>query len=346
MMGTLSQGSAGARAGDQLEKIFRKAFAGGMKDVAFAEVIGRAVTDNAFSSGGNIQNLQALGSVYSAGMGPNSTMRDAQARISGFEQIGQTSNKNGLLSALKFESVKNLLGPNGGQNTALALSGASWQDLVGGTEELDMLLGKNSKKIRQQTMLAGLEPLFAQLTASGDGAPLRAQAAKAGGLQNLFQDPKARSTFASLMKNSIGGDYLENMQGLEGFAAAFSDGGEGSLGNKTGGLALGQKRTQAQIEQRVMADQLKNAESFFNSFAAAGPMFESLKDMGKYGSEAATESIKALNSLFETLAAHPELGDSIRGVQQRLSKTLEVRNKATSSSESSGSGRGQSSRWK
>lgn len=336
-LGNISMGiggdkaNSGEQANKKLEEILRKAFANGLKDVSLTENIVQAISNSAIGPGGALSNVEQLGFAYAGGLNKNSSMLDVQSGISGLSEIGSMTNANPLLNAVRYERAKRSLGGNQDQILTMALANASPEELIGGSKELDTLfstagIGKEeSQKIRKEGLDSIFEPAFSMLTSGNTalGRKLREGAEKAGGMRNFFKDAKNRDLYAPYLRQSgLVGSQESGAEGLRVYAYADDQAANPNapIGAKTGdGLALAQKRSTANIQNQIMAEQYKpeNLKAFMDAFKSGIEGFKQLKEI-EPGFDAATEAIAALEQLVKTIQNDPQTVAKIKNLDNRF----------------------------
>lgn len=336
-LGNISMGvggdraNAGEQANKKLEEILRKAFANGLKDVALTENIVSAISNSAIGPGGALSNVEQLGFAYSGGLNKNSSMLNVQSGISGLSEIGTMTNANPLLNAVRYERAKRSLGGNQDQILTMALANASPEELIGNSKELDTLfssagIGKDeASKIRKEGLDSIFEPAFSMLTSGNTslGKKLREGAEKAGGMRNFFKDAKNRDLYAPYLRQSgLVNSQESGAEGLRVYAYADEQAANPNapIGTKTGdGLALAQKRSTANIQNQIMAEQYKpeNIKAFMDAFKSGIEGFKQLKDI-EPGFDAATEAIAALEQLVKTIQNDPQTVAKIKNLDNKF----------------------------
>lgn len=334
-----NKAASGAQASQQLETIFKDAFAGGLRDVALAEEIGKAVSSSLSGPGGFGGDATMLGKFLSAGLTGDSTMAQIQGRVSGLEKIGG----GGLagiapaLEGIRAETLKNMMGSNFDPLALDVLLKASPQELIKGSADLDNLGlggGINSiadpqvRRLREEALFGSSNVMMDRLTTgsnlSSHAVNLRNKMQKAGSWQSLFKkDHSARSMAGTLVstavrQGAVGQHEAEGFFDLYGQGGAIS--GKGTLGKQfSGGASKEQKFVEAMTSFQMMVDSSKpeRLKAFSDAAKVAIDAFNGMKEQ-VFNDNDTNVTLQALTELIKTIQGDAQTTEKI----QNITKTV------------------------
>lgn len=274
-LGTMLMATGGNmnKASKELEDVMTKAFGRGITDARLGEEIVKATGEMAFGYGGANQNMAAVGMMLSGGLSGNSTLRETQANVSGFQAVNSLLSGNDFFRAVGAESAHRILGAGGTGSQMMAASKSSLSDLVGGSEMLTTAgISPQQRRAMLNDRVNSLMGAYLTNTNDPQTAQLRqAISANGGDVVSAMQGAggKLNNQFALALStsSSIGFEQAQGFaRDLQGFGSTADKGANRrNFASHGDGTAEATVRTQ----QAVLNELFKKEQSIREEYLAA-----------------------------------------------------------------------------
>jgi hypothetical protein len=314
-----ANGGDSGRAMKQMQEVMSKAFSVGLKDARLGEEIGKATAEASIGQGGFVTDTAAVGRALTGGLGEKSTLFDVQQNIAGGQALDARMNDNTYFNAIKMESAKKALGPEGTHTQMLALQNATWKELVGGSTTLDVAKVSETQRraVLNDSARAGVKSYLDPTDSAGPMKDLAGVANSEDFIGALQAASKRKDGSFERIKRQYGTLMNTRMKVPEKAAegeldliAGFGDNTKGNgngYSNKTDHVAAKTAEAQQAVLQELYKQEIGMRKDYLKALKAAPKFTEAIAQNDNNKSDTAFEDImkKFIAALEEVLKRHP-----------------------------------------